>query len=69
MLEMPDDFFFHVKGNDCEAAAGTVRGCCRCCNVFISWCEALSLDLGLLSVFQVAAFIRDRGPQGKSVPV
>ena len=68
LLTMLDDMFFLDKCKEREKNTETVRGYCRNCNVFLEWLECLHIELGSVTIFQVAAFLRDRAPLGKSVP-
>ena len=65
---MLDDMFFTIKGYERAAATGTVKGYCRQCNIFLTLVEPVYFRLEAITVFQMASFLRDRQPLGKTVP-
>ena len=68
MLGMLRDLFFTTKGAHKLAEPATVRAYCRHSTIFLDWLDCMNLRVECVTVFQVAAFIRDRAPLGKSVP-
>ena len=72
LVVMLEEMFFQVKGKNDEASktasTETVRKYVRDATVFLDWITAHSLTLDSITAFQVAAFLRDRVPLGKSVP-